>query len=84
MKITIKRYFTNVLIGIDQLINAILKGCPDETLSARAFRNQKQSKVAYLTRVFIDTLFFWQKEHCKHAYINEKLGKQNNKAYRNG
>lgn len=30
-----KRYFWNVLIGIDQLFNAILGGYPDETISSR-------------------------------------------------
>ena len=30
-----KKYFWNVLIGIDQLANAILLGDPDETISSR-------------------------------------------------
>lgn len=29
------RYFWNILIGIDQLFNAILAGDPDETMSSR-------------------------------------------------
>ena len=28
-------YFKNVLIGIDQLVNALLGGDPDETVSSR-------------------------------------------------
>lgn len=30
-----KKYFYNILIGIDQLVNAILGGDPDETISSR-------------------------------------------------
>lgn len=30
-----KRYIINILIGIDQLCNAILGGDPDETISSR-------------------------------------------------
>ena len=33
-----KRYALNLLIAIDQLVNAILRGDPDETLSSRAHR----------------------------------------------
>ncbi len=32
---TLKKYTVNVLIGIDQLFNAIFKGDPDETISSR-------------------------------------------------
>lgn len=31
----IKKYFWNVLIGLDQFANAILLGDPDETISSR-------------------------------------------------
>lgn len=79
---TFKQYLTNVLISIDQLINTIFWGCPDETLSARAYRNRHQSKVSKSICIFIDLIFFWQKNHCKHAYESELKGKQNNKAYK--
>ena len=32
----IKRYILNVLIALDQLANAVLRGDPDETLSSAA------------------------------------------------
>ena len=31
-----KQWFLNLLIAIDQLINVVLNGDPDETLSSRA------------------------------------------------
>lgn len=34
-----RRYIWNVLIALDQLLNAILGGDPDETVSSRAAKN---------------------------------------------
>lgn len=36
----LKKYFFNILIGIDQLGNVILGGDPDETISSRAAKGQ--------------------------------------------
>jgi hypothetical protein len=33
-----------VLIGLDQLVNAILEGDPDETISSRAFKAKLEGK----------------------------------------
>jgi hypothetical protein len=71
-------YIKNNLIAIDQLINAILGGSPDETLSAYAWRNQDWRYK------FINALFFWQENHCKNAYDAEVTRKQLPSAYRIG
>ena len=63
-------YLQMVLIALDQLANAILCGSCDETLSARCYREKRH------LRYVIDTLFFWQKNHCKMAYESEILRKQ--------
>lgn len=58
-----------VLIAFDQLINALLGGMADETLSARAHR---QHRKGYSTaRNAINALFFWQDDHCGMAYASE-------------
>jgi len=58
----IKLYVLNVLIGIDQLANALLAGSPDETISSRAGKGQKEGKRwACLLCRFLDYL---QKDHC--------------------
>lgn len=31
-------YIKNVLIGVDQLVNAVIGGWPDESLSSRSWR----------------------------------------------
>ena len=58
-----------VLVAIDQLLNTLIGGYADETLSSRAHRRRLRGKggVAWA----IDHLFFWQTEHCKTAYESE-------------
>lgn len=36
----IKLYLFNILVSLDQLLNTILAGDPDETISSRAAKNQ--------------------------------------------
>ena len=64
----------NVLIAADQMLNALLRGDPDETLSARAhrMREKKQRYWGWLANA-IDALFFWQRapRHCERAYLSE-------------
>ena len=58
-----------VLVALDQLVNALIGGFADETLSSRAHRRRLRGKggVAWV----IDHIFFWQNEHCKTAYESE-------------
>lgn len=58
-----------VLIAIDQLVNTVVGGFADETLSSRAHRRRLRGKggCAWV----IDHIFFWQEEHCKTAYESE-------------
>lgn len=37
-----KKYFKNILISTDQLVNSILGGDPDETISSRAGKKVQQ------------------------------------------
>lgn len=65
-----------VAIAFDQLLNALLGGFADETLSARAHRTQSP-----LER-YIDAIFFWQPDHCADSYLSEKERKQLPPEYR--
>jgi hypothetical protein len=60
-----------VLIAIDQLFNAVFNGWADETLSCRAYRWELNGKRSW-PRKLIDSLFFWQKAHCKSSWQNER------------
>ena len=54
------------LIALDQAANALLGGWPDETLSARCYRERR-----YRAEAFIDWVFFTQPHHCRAAHESE-------------
>lgn len=83
-------YLRNQLIALDQLINTLCGGSPDETISAVAYRkgggrygrgaggtaapNEKPPLRWRLAYRAINLLFFWQADHCRAAYETEKRG----------
>ena len=68
-------YGKKILIGIAQLLNALLAGWPDDTLSSRAYRWDVDG-VRKWPRIVIDRLFFWEKQHCQQSYLSEREGRQ--------
>ena len=71
-----KAYFKNIAIAADQLANAMIAGSPDETVSSRVYRGAvlaaQPTRVALLAYRVINTLFVWQDDHCRAAYLREK------------
>ena len=69
-----------LLIAIDQTVNTLVWakdegfGMADETISARAWRLQSRPLWG-ATRAMIDTLFFWDRNHCEKSYYSERLRK---------
>jgi len=61
MTLKIKKYGWNLLIAIDQLINTIFFGDPDETLSSRMGKHEKDCKVCFYICMILN---LFQKEHC--------------------
>ena len=61
-------YFTNLAIAFDQLLNTLFGGSCDETLSAKAFRLKDNNSIPYK---IINSIFFWQKDHCYEAFLSE-------------
>lgn len=61
-----------ILIAIDQFVNACIGGWADETLSCRAWRQREKKRRWKIMRRVIDALFFMQKEHCRQAFESEK------------
>lgn len=67
-----RQYCLNVLIAIDQLINAILLGDPDETISSRLGKTQRGDHGPFWRRFWwplrltVDGLFYLVGEpnHC--------------------
>ncbi len=66
----------NIAIAFDQLINTLIGGMADETISARAHRRQWKKTEAFINWLFRDDL------HCARAYISEMSGSQNSREYR--
>ena len=65
-------HLLQILVAIDQLLNAITGGYADETLSARAYRMRAKGQPYWgWTANAIDRLFFWQEGHCELAHLAE-------------
>lgn len=60
-------YGKNLLIAIDQLASALCGYPCDETFSSIAYRWELEGKRKWV-RVLIDTLFFFDKDHCRESY----------------
>jgi hypothetical protein len=58
-----KDWALNVLIGLDQFANAVIRGDPDETISSRAAKAELRGKKwGCLLCKFLDKL---DKDHCQ-------------------
>ena len=55
----------NIFLALDQLLNTILLGHPDETLSSRLGRTIGKERYFWVKwlRVLVDTLFFFDREY---------------------
>lgn len=67
------RYVLNILIGLDQFINTLVGGYPDETLSASAYLGEREGKwFGRIFRPIIDFLFWpLERNHCRRAFEAE-------------
>lgn len=82
-----KRRILHILIALDQLawvLATLGDGMPDETISAAAWRMERQGKLAgRLLRPLIDLLFRpLERDHCRLSYESEVAGSQLPDAYR--
>lgn len=70
-------YCKTVFIGLDQLINALFGGWPDETISSRAWR-WELAGVRSWPRKLLDglALILGDKDHCRESFESERLGRQ--------
>lgn len=69
-------------IAFDQFLNAIAGGWADETFSARCWRNGKTHQGWNAARIAVDTLLFFDKQHCFESYLSEYERKQLPEEYR--
>ena len=68
-----KKYFKNLLIALDQLLNTIFNGAPDETVSSRWGRAERRgdSKIAHLGCAVLDKL---DQGHCEDSIEYDEKG----------
>lgn len=62
----IKKYLLNILISIDQFVNTVAGGDPDETISGRLGKHFPNSEF----RKFVDWMF--GPDHCKESIEEEE------------
>ena len=76
-------YLFNLAIALDQFVNALRGGSPDETLSAAAYRTDIQGKIlGEIFRPIIDFIFRpFEENHCHKAYLSEIHKRQLPKEY---
>ena len=76
-------YIQRNVIALDQAVNALLGGFPDETLSARCGRKIEHQPYKAFAKV-IDVIFypFQGPNHCVNAYAKEKALYQFPKEYK--
>lgn len=76
-----------VLIAVDQLGNALLRGWADETISARAWRKRLKHDGWRRVQVAVDLVFervFNDPNHCEQSYASERLRLQSPPEVREG
>lgn len=67
-------YFIRVGDCLSQLLNVVVFFSlnPNESLSGRAFRERIHSMFWSVVYALINTVFFWQHDHCRLAYLADK------------
>lgn len=70
-------YGKALLIALDQLLNALCGGWPDETISSRAWRWELSGRRSW-PRKLIDglALILGDRDHCRESFGSERLGRQ--------
>jgi hypothetical protein len=65
--VSLKKYFYNLGVGVDQLFNAILGGNPDQTVSGRLGKRIQEGKATKFEIVLCRILSFldpYTNRHC--------------------
>ena len=82
----LSKYIFNILITLDELVNAVvLGGMPDETISARCYRERFVSPTWEIFRRLIDAVafhVFGVDDHCEMSYRYEERHRTIPRIYR--
>ena len=61
------RYIERIAIALSVLLNVILGGSSNQTLSARQYQRKKENKVNIVW--LVDLIFFFDDEHCMMSWL---------------
>ena len=64
----IKKYIRNILISLDQLLNTLLGGDPDETISSRLGKHYDGTWMEKL----VNKIFNKQTDHCSESIEHDE------------
>lgn len=67
MQNRVVRYFSRVGTAVSVLLNVLLGGPSNQTLSARNYELKRSGKLNIVW--LIDILFFWDKDHCMNSWL---------------
>jgi len=73
----VKKYFWNLLISVDQLVNTIFGGDPDETMSSRLGKRVYWHGNTGISYYLCRCLHWFDKDHCL-KNIEEDEGERRN------
>lgn len=73
------KYIERVGIAISILLNVVLGGSSNQTFSARNYYWKLRGK--YNIVWFIDTIFWWDPDHCFHSWVYYKTTRDLRKTY---
>jgi hypothetical protein len=61
-------YYLAIKVSVSRLVNALLCGYSGEMLSARAYRLRNKSLFWGVLKEILDSVFWWQLEHCRNCF----------------
>lgn len=70
-----REYFWNLLISVDQLVNTILFGLPDETISSRMGKLIEQDKCPFCYWICRYILHRVDPNHCQKSIERDEVSK---------
>lgn len=59
-----KQYLLNILISLDQFVNTLFCGDPDETISSRTGKYIRRNSGSWFARRLHAFLNFFERDHC--------------------
>jgi hypothetical protein len=65
------KYFSRVFIAFSILLNAIVGGKNNQTLSAGQWQRKRAGLVNFVW--LIDGIFWWEENHCEDAWIKWQI-----------